>query len=274
MPHPRGTSEGVRLSALACIVVNPEPAQAVLTRPESIYLLDSMGSVAIPWSVDNYNNQTTTLTVIRVTGDDQPTTDPCTLSGGSGIYTLNLSQVADGALKDTYQIMLSVDNGSYESPSTDSFPLYVYNADALKIVGSEDQPITELTLDNTDKVSGDLPTDTTEILAMRQELGLLDYIGINYGGRDEIARAAEKLVQENLPVTVENINSHLDTAGMHDPDIIVRCAGEKRLSNFMLWQASYAEFISMNVLWPDFTRAHLDEAILEFCKRNRRFGGL
>ena len=180
MPHPSGSGEGVRLSALAWIVVNPEPAQAVLTRPESIYLLDSMGSVAIPWSVDNYNNQTTTLTVIRVTGDDQPTTDPCTLSGGSGIYTLNLSQVADGALKDTYQIMLSVDNGSYESPSTDSFPLYVYNADALKIVGSEDQPITELTLDNTDKVSGDLPTDTTEILAMRQELGLLDYIGINY----------------------------------------------------------------------------------------------
>ena len=109
MPHPSGSGEGVRLSALAWIVVNPEPAQAVLTRPESIYLLDSMGSVAIPWSVDNYNNQTTTLTVIRVTGDDQPTTDPCTLSGGSGIYTLNLSQVADGALKDTYPLFQMAD---------------------------------------------------------------------------------------------------------------------------------------------------------------------
>ena len=109
MPHPSGSGEGVRLSALAWIVVNPEPAQAVLTRPESIYLLDSMGSVAIPWSVDNYNNQTTTLTVIRVTGDDQPTTDPYTLSGGSGIYTLNLSQVADGALKDTYPLFQMAD---------------------------------------------------------------------------------------------------------------------------------------------------------------------
>ena len=185
MPHPNGSGEGVRLSALAWIVVHPEPATAVLTRPESLYLKDDARSVEIGWSLENYTSQIATLTILRVT-EDSTSTQVCneTLSSGSGTYTLNLSQVAEGNLKDTYQVMLSVDNGQYESPSTDSFPLYVYNADALQIVNSEDKPITELTLDNTSKVDGDLPTDTQEILSMRQELGLLDYIGINYGDYD------------------------------------------------------------------------------------------
>lgn len=182
MPHPNGSGEGVRLSALAWIVVGPEPAEAMLTRPESIYLTDDMGSVDIQWSLGSYTNQTATLTILRVKGDSTSET-VCeeTLTGASGAYSLALDPVADSSLKDTYQIMLAVDNGPNESPSTDAFPLYVYNADALKIVDSEDQPITSLTLDNTDKVSGDLSQKTTaEILAMRQELGLLDYIGINY----------------------------------------------------------------------------------------------
>ena len=185
MPHPNGSGEDVRLSALAWIVVHPEPATAVLTRPESLYLKDDAGPVEIGWSLENYTSQTATLTILRVTEDstsekvyDGP------LTSNTGTYTLNLNQVAEGNLKDTYQLMLSVDNGPYESPSTDSFPLYVYNADALQIVNSEDKPITELTLDNTSKVDGDLPTDTQEILSMRQELGLLDYIGINYGAYD------------------------------------------------------------------------------------------
>lgn len=184
MPHPNGSGEDVRLSALAWIVVHPEPATAVLTRPESLYLKDDAGPVEIGWSLENYTSQTATLTITQVTGNDQPTTTTHTLTGSAGTYPLNLSQVAEGNLKDTYQVMLSVTNPGEESPSTDSFPLYVYNADALQIVNSEDKPITELTLDNTNKVSGNLPTDTREILSMRQELGLLDYIGINYGDYD------------------------------------------------------------------------------------------
>ena len=186
MPHPNGSGDDVRLSALAWIVVHPEPATAVLTRPESLYLKDDEGPVEIGWSLENYTSQTaTTLTILRVT-EDSTSTQVCNeiLSGGSGTYTLSPSPVEEGNLKDTYQVMLSVDNGQYESPSTDSFPLYVYNADALQIVNSEDEPIKELTLDNTNKVSGNLPTDTQEILSMRQELGLLDYIGINYGAYD------------------------------------------------------------------------------------------
>lgn len=106
-------------------------------------------------------------------------------------------------------------------------------------------------------------------------------IAINYGGRQEILHAAQVLAQrvkdgalEPQQITEELFSDNLYTHGQKDPDFILRPSGEMRLSNFMLWQASYAEFISMNVLWPDFTRAHLDKAILEFCKRNRRFGGL
>lgn len=192
MPHPNGSGEGVRLSALAWIVVHPEPATAVLTRPESLYLKDDAGPVEIGWSLENYTRQTATLTITQVTGNDQPTTTTQTLTDGSGTYTLNLSPVEEGNLKDTYQVMLSVDNGQYESPSTDSFPLYVYNADALQIVNSKDEEIDSLTLDNTEKVQ-DLTAENNgtvagmesqEILSMRQELGLLDYIGINYGAYD------------------------------------------------------------------------------------------
>lgn len=193
MPHPNGSGEDVRLSALAWIVVHPEPATAVLTRPESLYLKDDEGPVEIGWSLENYTSQIATLTILRVT-EDSTSEKVCneTLSSGSGTYTLNLSQVAEGNLKDTYQVMLSVDNGQYESPSTDSFPLYVYNADALQIVNSKDEEIDSLTLDNTEKVQ-DLTAEnnetvasktTQEILSMRQELGLLDYIGINYGAYD------------------------------------------------------------------------------------------
>ena len=192
MPHPNGSGEDVRLSALAWIVVHPEPATAVLTRPESLYLKDDEGPVKIGWSLENYTSQIATLTITRITGNDQPTTTTQTLTSNTGTYTLNLNQVAEGNLKDTYQVMLSVDNGQYESPSTDSFPLYVYNADALQIVNSKDEEIDSLTLDNTEKVQ-DLTAEnnetvasktTQEILSMRQELGLLDYIGINYGDYD------------------------------------------------------------------------------------------
>ena len=193
MPHPNGSGEDVRLSALAWIVVHPEPATAVLTRPESLYLKDDEGPVEIGWSLENYTSQTATLTILRVTEDStSKTVYEGPLSDSDGTYTLDLNPVAEGNLKDTYQVMLSVDNGQYESPSTDSFPLYVYNADALQIVNSKDEKIDFLTLDNTEKVkaltaenNGTVASKSTqEILSMRQELGLLDYIGINYGDYD------------------------------------------------------------------------------------------
>ena len=104
---------------------------------------------------------------------------------------------------------------------------------------------------------------------------------INYGGRDEIVRAtkafmadvaAGKYVPEDL--TEQLLSGYLDSAGVPDPELVIRPSGELRTSNFLPWQTAYSEFVFMNVLWPDFTGDHLDEAIAEYQRRNRRFGGV
>ena len=184
MPHPKAESEDIRLSALAWIIVQAPPATAKLTPPRSIYLKDTDGPVNIDWSVENATtgaSQQPTLTITRVTEDNNTqVVAKESLSGASGSYSLRLQRVEAGNLKDTYQVVLSVKNPGEESPSTDSFPLYVYDADALKVQNDEGKTISELTMDNTSKVSGTLPTDTAKILQLRQELGLIEYIGINY----------------------------------------------------------------------------------------------
>ena len=185
MPHPNAGGENVRLSALAWIIVQAPPATAKLTPPRSIYLKDTDGTVNIGWSVENATvgaPQQSTLTITRVTEDNKTTklADKEILSGTAGSYSLQLQSVQADNLKDTYQVVLSVENPGEESPSTDSFPLYVYNADALKVQDGKGDTISKLTMDNTSKVSGTLPTETDKILQLRQELGLIEYIGINY----------------------------------------------------------------------------------------------
>ena len=115
----------------------------------------------------------------------------------------------------------------------------------------------------------------------RENKGMTINVAINYGGREEITRAARALarqVQQGvlLPEEIDEqrFADQLYTAGQKDPDFILRPSGEKRLSNFLLWQSAYAEFVDMEVLWPDFTRRDLDAAIAEFRRRNRRFGGI
>ncbi len=95
---------------------------------------------------------------------------------------------------------------------------------------------------------------------------------LNYGGRDEILRAAQKIGDEDGNFSEKNISAHLDTAGMPDPDLIIRPGGEQRLSGFLPWQAVYAELYFTDVLMPDFTPVELDKAIAEFSRRQRRFG--
>jgi hypothetical protein len=185
MPHPNAEGEDVRLSALAWIIVQAPPATAKLTPPRSIYLKDTDDAVNIDWSVENTTEGAPlqpTLTITRITEDNTATkvVDSKRLSGTSGSVSLPLRRVKAGNLKDTYQVVLSVENPGEESPSTDSFPLYVYNADALKVQNDKGKTISKLTMDNTSKVSGSLPTVTAEILQLRQELGLIEYIGINY----------------------------------------------------------------------------------------------
>jgi len=106
-------------------------------------------------------------------------------------------------------------------------------------------------------------------------------IAFNYGGRDEIVRAARRLAQDISDGTInpDNVDekvfsNYLDTAGMPDPDIVIRTSGEHRTSNFLIWQAAYAELIFLDVLWPDFSTEHFKAALDQYASRQRRFGGV
>jgi undecaprenyl diphosphate synthase len=108
--------------------------------------------------------------------------------------------------------------------------------------------------------------------------GLQLNLAINYGGRAEIVDAVKALVEEarrgDVVIDEAAVSAHLYTAGMPDPDLLIRTSGEMRVSNFLLWQIAYAELYVTQTLWPDFTRTDLLEAILDYQKRDRRFGGL
>lgn len=97
-------------------------------------------------------------------------------------------------------------------------------------------------------------------------------VALNYGSQDELVRAAQAAATQGA-ITAETIEANLDTADMPPLDLLIRTSGEQRLSNFMLWQAAYAEFWFTETLWPDFTKAELAKALNEFAGRERRFGG-
>ena len=107
--------------------------------------------------------------------------------------------------------------------------------------------------------------------------GLCLCLAINYGARGEIVDAVRKIVQKGIaPENIDEdcVANHLYTAGMPEPDLLIRTAGEYRISNYLLWQLSYAEFWITETLWPDFDAEHLKQAFDDFAKRRRRFGGL
>lgn len=129
------------------------------------------------------------------------------------------------------------------------------------------------------------PPDIVELIVQAEELtrantALTLVIAFNYGSRDEIVRATNRLIAARMaagdarPVTAADLASHLDTADIPDPDLVIRTSGEVRLSNFLMWQSAYSELVFTPVLWPDFDQQALETAIDEFQMRDRRFGGL
>ena len=109
--------------------------------------------------------------------------------------------------------------------------------------------------------------------------GLTFVIAVNYGGRDEIRRAAARLAKDCVHGKVDAdqideslFSSYLDTAGMPDPDLLIRTSGELRLSNYLLWQLAYTEIVVTDCLWPDLNQEELEKAIVQYNKRDRRFG--
>jgi undecaprenyl diphosphate synthase len=132
----------------------------------------------------------------------------------------------------------------------------------------------------------DLPRDVQEELQRGMErtaanTGLLFNIALNYGGRAEITDATRRLLKDILAngrdpskIDESTLSSYLYTAGQPDPDLLIRTSGELRISNFLLWQIAYAEIWVTDVLWPDFRRRHLLQAIADYQKRERRYGGI
>ncbi len=130
------------------------------------------------------------------------------------------------------------------------------------------------------KIIGDLDAfapDVTELIAhaldrTADNSGMVLTVALNYGSQDEIARAAQAAAAKGA-ITPEAISAELDTADLPPLDLIIRTSGEVRLSNFLLWQVAYAEMLFLDVLWPDFGREHLEAAMAEYARRERRFGG-
>jgi undecaprenyl diphosphate synthase len=115
----------------------------------------------------------------------------------------------------------------------------------------------------------------------RTNTGLTLTTAFNYGGRDEIVRAARALAikvrqgeVEAADIDIGMFDAHLDTAGVPEPDLLIRTGGDKRVSNFLLWQCAYSEFVFLDTFWPDFNKEALAKAVSEFKARERRFGGL
>ena len=119
---------------------------------------------------------------------------------------------------------------------------------------------------------------TAEKLTSKNK-GLTFTMAVNYGSRIEIVDAINQIVEDSKSgkikgsVTEKTVQRYLLTKDLPDVDLFIRSSGEKRISNFLLWQSAYAEFVFLDVLWPDFSRKHLFEAIEQYAKRNRRFGG-
>ena len=136
---------------------------------------------------------------------------------------------------------------------------------------------------------GDRSAFSPELLSLMNENeeescereGMVLNIAMNYGGRAELVTAIQNIGKEIADgslnpseISEALVSDHLYTKGQPDPDLIIRPSGENRTSNFLLWQSAYAEYVIMDVLWPDFTQQDLDRALIEYAKRNRRFGGV
>lgn len=148
--------------------------------------------------------------------------------------------------------------------------------DKLRILMNENCKVQFLgNLDILPEATKQICLDTIE--KTRNNDGITLNIALNYGGRAELVHAYQKMIEDDVrkeDINEELISSYLYTKGQPDPDLLIRPGGELRLSNFLIYQLAYAELYFTDTLWPDFTRESFDEALEEFARRNRRYGGL
>lgn len=207
---------------------------------------------------------------------------PRTFGHSEGVEALRRTVEAAGELDVRYLTVFGFSTENWRRPAEEVSALF----DLLRLYVARD--LDRLAREGVRvRVIGErlgLQTDIAEIIeraeartAGNDKLNLT--IAFNYGGQDEIARAARRLAEDVAAgkiapheVTPERFECYLDTAGLPPPDLLVRTSGELRLSNFMLWQAAYAELVFLDVLWPDFDKGALEAAIEEYRRRERRFG--
>jgi len=137
----------------------------------------------------------------------------------------------------------------------------------LRVIGRRDWRVPRRLLRRID--------ESVEMTRKNQRMTLT--LAFNYGGRAEIIDAVRAVIQERIPadkVSEKTLRDHLYDPEMPDPDVVIRTSGEYRISNFLLWELAYSELVFSDVLWPDFRREHLFEAVREFQRRDRRFGGV
>ena len=207
---------------------------------------------------------------------------PRTFGHSEGVEALRRTVEAAGELGVGYLTVFGFSTENWRRPIEevnalfDLLRLYVArDLDKLANEGVRVRIIGERTTLQAD--IADIITRAEERTAKNDKLNLT--IAFNYGGQDEIARAARRAVADIAAgklkpeeLTPEKFETYLDTAGLPPPDLLVRTSGETRLSNFMLWQAAYAELVFLDVLWPDFNKAALEKAIAAYQGRDRRFG--
>lgn len=158
--------------------------------------------------------------------------------------------------------------------------LYSYLKDCIKTSKKNNMQVR--VIGDITRLAEDLQEQIRELEEVSaQNTGLHFQVALNYGSRDEMIRAIQKMGQavrsgqlEPDDITEQTVSDYLDTRGIPDPDLMIRTSGEQRLSNYLLWQMAYTEFYFTDVLWPDFDKAELEKAVEFYRQRDRRFGGV
>jgi len=177
-----------------------------------------------------------------------------------------------------YLTLYSFSTENWKRPEEEVNFLFHLMEERLKVEGKNlhKNNVKVLFIGRRDNLPSVLPKIMNDIEQLtKNNTGLNLIFAINYGSRQEIVDGVGKIIAEGTKkITEEDITNHLWTGNIPDPDLIIRTSGEKRLSNFLLWQAAYSELYFTSVLWPDFKEADLLKALFDFQRRKRRFGGV
>lgn len=202
---------------------------------------------------------------------------PRTAGHKSGVEAARRAVRAAGDIGIKYLTLFGFSNENWSRPKTEIFDLMsllrmYLRAEAAELHASG---VRLRVIGRRDRLDADIVEmieNTERMTANNDKLFLT--MALDYGGRQDIVEAARKVAASGAEISEESLDAAMMTAGMPEPDLLIRTSGEVRISNFLLWQCAYTEFYFTDVLWPDFNREHLEQAVIEYACRQRRFGGV